>query len=322
MERDAVELVARKGEELTRGAGPGAGALVAAWLSGRSPRTLDAYRGDLEDFRRFTGHATASEAVEALLELPHGEANRAALAYRADLLERGLAPATVNRRLSALRSVSSLARRLGFVSWPLEVENVRSESYRDTRGPGVDGFRRLLEALEDRGGDAKAKRDRAALRLLFDLALRRAEVVALDVEDVDLEQGTVSIVGKGSREKTLRTLPPVTAAALAEWLEELGADSGPVFVHLSPSAPPARIRLPSLTRLVKRLGRRAGVKVTPHGLRHAAITRLLELTKGDVTAVREFSRHADVRTVMIYDDRRQNRAGELAELLALDVAAA
>ena len=316
-----LALAGEKRGELGIGA-PWTGALVDAWLSGRSPRTLEAYRGDLQDFRAFTGLPTAEKALSALLELPQGEANRAAMAYRAHLLDRGLAPATVNRRLAALRSVSTLARRLGYVSWPLEVDNVRSESYRDTRGPGVDGFRRLLAELDERGGDAKAKRDRAALRLLFDLGLRRAEVVALDVEDVDLERGTVAIIGKGRREKALRSLPPATVAALSAWLEELGADAGPVFVNLSPSAPRARLRLPSLTRLVKTLGKQAGVKVTPHGLRHAAITRLLELTGGDVTAVREFSRHADVRTLMIYDDRRTNRAGELAELLAMDAAAA
>jgi integrase/recombinase XerC len=203
------------------------------------------------------------------------------------------------------------------------VENVRSAPYRDTRGPGVDGFRRLLEALEARGSeDAKAKRDRAALRLLFDLGLRRAEVVSLDVEDVDLLRSTVSIIGKGHREKTLLSLPAVTRDAMAAWLEELGSDTGPIFVHLSRSSSQARLRVQSLTRLVKELGKAAGVPVTPHGLRHTAITRLLSLTNGDVTAVREFSRHADVRTVMIYDDRRQNRAGALADLLAADVAAA
>jgi integrase/recombinase XerC len=284
---------------------------------------MEAYRADLEGFRVFAGSSSVTEAVDALLALPHGEANRVALAYRAYLLEAGLAPATVNRRLAALRSISGLARRLGFVVWTLEVENVRSTPYRDTRGPGVDGFRRLLEALEARGSeDAKAKRDRAALRLLFDLGLRRAEVVSLDVEDVDLLRSTVSIIGKGHREKTLLSLPAVTRDALAVWLEELGSDTGPVFVHLSRSAAQARIRVQSLTRLVKELGKAAGVPVTPHGLRHAAITRLLSLTNGDVTAVREFSRHADVRTVMIYDDRRQNRAGALADLLAADVAAA
>jgi integrase/recombinase XerC len=318
-----ADLVRMETRDLGLMAATGAPALIQAFLAGRSPRTMEAYRADLEGFRSFFGSPSVPAAVEALLALPHGEANRMALAYRAYLLEAGLAPATVNRRLAALRSISGLARRLGFVVWSLEVENVRSTPYRDTRGPGVEGFRRLLEALESRGeADAKGKRDRAALRLLFDLGLRRAEVVALDVEDVDLLRSTVSIIGKGHREKTLLSLPAVTRNALAAWLEELGSDTGAVFVHLSRSSESARMRVQSLTRLVKDLGRGAGVPVTPHGLRHAAITRLLSLTNGDVTAVREFSRHADVRTVMIYDDRRQNRAGALADLLAQDSASA
>lgn len=301
----------------------GAQALVQAFLAGRSPRTMEAYRADLEGFRAFAGVPSVTEAVDALLALPHGEANRIALAYRAHLLDAGLAPATVNRRLASLRSISSLARRLGFVPWKLEVDNVRSTPYRDTRGPGVDGFRRLLEVLEARGSeDAKAKRDRAALRLLFDLGLRRAEVVALDVEDVDLIRSTVSIIGKGRREKTLLSLPAVTRDAMAAWLEELGSDTGAVFVHLSRSSSSARMKVQSLTRLVKELGKKAGIDVTPHGLRHTAITQLLVLTNGDVTAVREFSRHAKLDTLMIYDDRRQNRAGALADLLAQDSASA
>jgi integrase/recombinase XerC len=126
--------------------------LLAAFLSGRSPQTLKAYAADLADFAAWAGAGSAAEACGQLLQAPHGAANGAALAYRAHLLGRGLAPATVNRRLAALRSLVHLARTLGLVAWGLDVEGVRSEGYRDTRGPGAAGVRRLLEVLAGRTG--------------------------------------------------------------------------------------------------------------------------------------------------------------------------
>ena len=122
--------------------------LVDAFLSGRNPRTLQAYRQDLADFRAFTADATAEEAAARLLSQAPGDANGLVLDYKASLLERRLSPATVNRRLAALRSLVKLARTLGFVSWSLEVESVKAQAYRDTRGPGRIGFER-----ERIGGD-------------------------------------------------------------------------------------------------------------------------------------------------------------------------
>src|SRR5437764_15154787 len=102
--------------------------LVEAFLAGRSPRTLRAYRQDLEDFTRWSGADSPEEAARLLLASGHGQAHEVALSYRTHLLEPGLAPATVNRRLAALRSLVKLARTLGMVGWSLDVEGVRAES--------------------------------------------------------------------------------------------------------------------------------------------------------------------------------------------------
>src|SRR5262249_55751698 len=142
--------------------------LVGAFLSGRSPQTLRAYRKDLEDLAAFLGVASASAIPGTLLGGGQGAANERAPAYRAHPQQRGLAPATVNRRLAAMRSLVKLARTLGMTPWTLDVEGLRAEVYRDTRGPGGAGFARLLAALDGRT-DAKGLRDRALLRLLFDL---------------------------------------------------------------------------------------------------------------------------------------------------------
>jgi integrase/recombinase XerC len=102
--------------------------LVSAFLSGRSPQTLRAYGRDLADFKCFVGAGSTDEAARTLLASGAGPANELALRYKADLLARGLAPATINRRLAALRSLVKLARTLGMVSWALEVEGPRAES--------------------------------------------------------------------------------------------------------------------------------------------------------------------------------------------------
>ncbi len=289
--------------------------LLRAFLARRNPQTFRAYRQALDDFAAFVGAAGLEDAARKLLSCTLGEANIMVFDYRIHLSERGLAPATINRNLAALRSLVKLGRTLGLVDWTLEVPSMKSEPYRDTRGPGVAGVRRLLEALEVRQ-DAKGVRDRALLRLLFDLALRRAEVVGLDVADVDLEAGTVQVLGKGRTERVTLTLPTQTRESLATWLAVRGAEPGPLFTNFSRARRGGRLTGTSIYRLVRQLGTSVGLNVRPHGLRHAAITEALELTGGDLRRVQRFSRHRDVRTIERYDDNRQDLGGDVARQVA------
>jgi integrase/recombinase XerC len=291
--------------------------LLAAFLAGRSALTLRAYCCDLTDFAACTGAGGIAAAAARLLAGGHGRANETVWHFRSQLRARGLAPATINRRLAALRSLVKLARTLGLIPWVLEVEGVRTEPYRDTRGPGPAGFRKLLEALDGRS-DRKASRDRALLRLLYDLGLRRAEVVGLDVEDVDLAAGTVAVLGKGRTQKVNLTLPAETREALAAWLSVRGVPSGPLFTALDRGSRGRRLSGMGLYLVVRRLGERVGLRVRPHGLRHAAITRALDLTGGDIRSVQKFSRHQDVRLLQRYDDNRQDLGGAVARRLAAD----
>jgi integrase/recombinase XerC len=291
---------------------PATARLIEMFLSGRSPQTVRAYAGDLADFARFAGADSNAAAAARLLAGGAGQANGMAFDFRADLLRRGLSAATINRRLAALRSLTKLGRLLGLVGWSLEVEGVRSENYRDTRGPGRDGVRRLLAALADRQ-DAKGVRDRALLRLLYDLGLRRAEAVGIDLEDVDREAGTVAVLGKGRTQKVALTLPEPTQEALNAWLAVRGTGPGALF-HRLDSADKGKGRLAGagVYDIIVSLGRRTGLRVRPHGLRHAAITEALDLTGGDIRAVQRFSRHRDVRTIGLYDDNRTDLAGIVA----------
>ncbi len=297
-----------------------AAALVAAFLSGRNARTLRAYRQDLEDFRAFAGADTPEAAAYLLLSRGQGEANALALAYKAHLRGRGLQSATLNRRLAALRSLVKLARTLGLVAWALDVENAAVEPYRDTRGPGREGVRRLLGALAA-GADPKSRRDYAALRLLYDLGLRRGEVVGLDVADVDLTAGTLAVLGKGRSQKAGLTLPGPTKEVLARWLAVRGMEPGPLFTNFDRAGKGERLTGTSLYRIVRDRGERAGVKARPHGLRHTAVTEACKAAQANgigLEEVLDFSRHKDVKVLMIYRDRERNVQGRLASLVAED----
>lgn len=290
--------------------------LLSSFFGGRNEGTSRAYQADLQSFANFCGTDGIEAAVGKLMDCGHGELNALVLEYRAHLLGQGLAAATVNRRLAAVRSLLRRARLLGLTPWTLEVANLKTQAYRDTRGPGRAGFERLLVALGD-ADDAPTRRDRAALRLLFDLALRREEVVSLDLEHLDLERATVAVLGKGRVQRSHLTLPPITVATLAAWVEARGSEPGPLFVNFDRASKGRRLTGRSLYRIVRELGRRAGLRVTPHGLRHAAITAALDLTKGDVRAVQRFSRHRDVRVINVYDDSREDLAGVVARLVAV-----
>ena len=298
---------------------PTAASLVAAFLAGRNARTVCAYRQDLEAFRRFLQVPTLDDAVHRLLASAPGAAHALALAYQAHLLERGLQAATVNRRLATLRSLVQFAGTVGHVTWTLAIKNVKTQPYRDTMGPGKTAIRAMLTALQALR-DAKAQRDRAALRLLYDLGLRRGEVVALDLAHVDLMAGRVAVLGKGRRQPDVLALPEPTQAALRAWLTMRGWHPGPVFTNFDRARKGSgRLTGTSLYRIVRTLGAQVGLTVRPHGLRHTAITEACKAAQTHGIALEEvldFSRHRDVKVLMIYRDRERNVQGTLAALVA------
>jgi len=294
---------------------PTATAGAAAWLAGRKATTVAAYRGDLDAFARWAGVEDGGRAVDYLLAAGPAGANRLAHAWRGDMLAAGLAPATINRRLSALRSLVELAARLGAVTWSLRVEGVKARAYRDTRGPGLDNVRAMVRALDEEEGP-KAVRDRALVRVLFDRGLRRGEVVALDLDDVDTSRCALRIVGKGHTEAEWVTVGKAACEALTAWIEVRGGEPGPLFVNFDRAGKGGRLTGRSVARIVAQAGEQAGVEgVRPHGLRHTAVTAVLDMSGGDVRRARAFSRHADLRTLTVYDDNRTDLGGELAHRL-------
>jgi len=192
---------------------------------------------------------------------------------------------------------------------------VEAVKYRDTRGPGVAGFRAMLAVLAGAPG-AKSRRDLALLRALFDMGLRREEAVSCDLAHYDRTAGTLAIMGKKRRERERLTVPAPTRAALEGWLVARGEAAGPLFVPLSRAGLGERLTGRSVARIVAEVAVRAGIgHVRPHGLRHAAVTAALDAGL-DLRKVQRFSRHKDLRTLTLYDDNRSDLAGDVAAVVA------
>jgi integrase/recombinase XerC len=296
--------------------------LLAAFLSGKSPKTIEAYKRDLEDFRQFLGVDDRDQAARIFLSGGLHKANHTALKYKNHLADdKKLQPTTVNRKLAALRSLTDMAYTLGMINWKVRVKNQKvSSASRDTRGPGKTGVQKLQEEVSKRT-DSKGLRDKAILHLLYDLALRRSEVVGLDLEDVDLERGTLRILGKGRLQKETLSLPTRTRKILSEWMAVRGNREGCLFInfHHNPNIQGKRLSATSLYRIIRDLGTQTGQKVRPHGLRHTAISeavRKVQAVGMDVTKVLQFSRHKDLKTLQVYIDSVEDAQGKIADLVA------
>jgi integrase/recombinase XerC len=296
--------------------------IVDDFLGDQTTNTLRAYDGDLRDFARFVGVATPQAAVGILLSAGQGEANRIALRFKIDLVGRGLKANTVRRRLAALRSVVNLARRLGRIVWVLDCPGPRAEVFRDTRGPGPGwDLMRKVAAVEATKGTPVALRNRAMIRLCHDRALRVAELVSLDLEHLEPGPGEAAIwvLGKGRRDRERLTIPANTAAPVVAWTLARGPVPGPLFLRLDPAAKePGRLTTRSAARIVGGLAVRAGIErsVSPHQLRHHAITEVLLRNGGNVFKAQRFSRHKDLNTLRYYIDAIEDYGGEMAELIS------
>lgn len=281
----------------------------------RSAATRRAYRADLIDF--FQGEPKPSQ-VAAFAGLPEGEIAARLGAYKARLIQAGLAEATVNRRLSAVRSLLKLCHRLGYAKTDGRglVDGEKVTAYRDTRGISLAQLRRLVE-LPGRESVA-GLRDTAILRLLCENALRRAELCSLDVADFSLPERRCLIRGKGrGTQKEPVTLAAGTAQAVAAYLIASRHTDGALFRNLDRRTKGGRLTPKAVWDLVRAYGARIGeAGLAPHKLRHSAITAALDATGGDVRKVRKLSRHKKLDTLLIYDDARHDMQGEVTRQLS------
>jgi integrase/recombinase XerC len=292
--------------------------IIKSMLKGRNKRTTLAYKKDFEDFQKFLGLRSRDTAADVLLGNGQAKANALAFEYKNHLKERSLSPATINRRLSALRSLVKFGRVMGIVNWHLDIQNEKHDQLRDTRGTDIAGVKKIF-LVTDTKTHNKAVRDRALLHLLFDRGLRRGEAVALDIEDVDTKNGTIAILGKGKTQKVILTVPQPTVKALKEWIKIRGTKPGPLFTNFDRAGKGQRLTGSAVYYIVRNYGQMCDLKTRPHGLRHSAITIALDLTHGNIRAVQRFSRHRDMEMLTVYDDNRQDMGGEVAAQVAMAV---
>ena len=275
------------------------------WLEhGLSRATLASYRRDLAGFAAWLERDLYT-ATEADLHQ-----------YLADRLAAGRSPRTIARFLSAARSFYRRAAEAGTVpadptanvSRPLlgrplpgsltetEIESLLAAPKCDEPITAPEGFR-----------------DRVMLELLYATGLRVSELVGLTVPALNLQRGTVQVIGKGGKER----LVPVGEVALA-WVRRYLAEARPALLgHRSSDALFPSNRGTAMTRqtfwhAIKRYAVAAGItrSISPHTLRHAFATHLVD-HGADLRAVQLMLGHADLSTTQIYTHVARQRLQEL-----------
>ena len=282
---------------------PSTAELTREYFDSLSPNTKRAYRADLENFTRWLQAETLSDGILYLFSLSQGDANRVALRYRNHLVESGFSPATTNRRLTALRSICTYGKYVEYLAFDLRVKNVQHQSYRETKGPGIQNCKKILNHVRSSGG-FKGIRNTAIVALLVTLALRRSEIANLNLDDLNLdsEPPTISVMGKGRTERESISVPTVTVGTLTEYLKARGLEPGPLFVSYSHKH--TRLTSQTVYNIVRDAARACGIvkAVSPHKIRHTSITTVIESGDIPLQDVMRFARHKNFATTLIYYD--------------------
>ncbi len=217
--------------------------------------------------------------------------------------------------------------------------------YRDTTGISTESFKEILDTVDR--STIKGKRDYAILLLLWGNALRRSEVTSCQIKHFEPREQRLWILGKGKKGQ-LQTvsLGEETVKAIQIWLEARENEENgqrarvngqrikekdsihnssfithnsnePLFCAVHKGYWGHQLNTDSIYKLVKKYANLAGIEKTlsPHRLRHSAITAALEATNGDVRSVQKLSRHSSLNTLMIYDDNRRNEQGRVTKIL-------
>jgi integrase/recombinase XerD len=259
---------------------------------GASRHTLAAYRGDLKDFTAF-----ARERARPLDEVRAEDV----VAYLERLRRRGLTPASVARRLAAVRGLyRHLLEEGALARDPTEHVDMPRASRPLPKTLARDAVVGLIESPDVT--TPRGIRDRALLEVLYATGMRASECLGLRLEDVNLTAGYVTCLGKGRKQR----LVPAGEEALIWVKRYLGEvrprlvrrrDCGRLFVN--PRGQP--LSRQSLWTIVRRAAVAAGIRrrVSPHVLRHSFASHLLE-GGADLRAVQVMLGHADIGTTQIY----------------------
>jgi integrase/recombinase XerC len=255
-----------------------------------SPHTESAYGRDLAALREFC--CAQGIAHWDTLDSQHLRA------FAAQCHRRGLAPRSIQRRLSAARSLFRYLLREGELrrNPAADVQAPRSRK----RLPVTLDADTMARLLAFRADDSLGLRDKAIMELLYSSGLRLAELLGLDLADLDLRDRTVRVLGKGRKSRIV----PVgrhAAEALGRWLKErtgfAGIGETAVFVGVNGRRLGPRV----VQKRIARWARLQGLPehVHPHMFRHSFASHLLE-SSGDLRAVQELLGHANISTTQVY----------------------
>ena len=295
--------------------------LIETWLGHfTSVHTVRVYRHTITEFFEFLSQDGLT--IPLLSQFLLGEQTQAVELvsnYKVWLLQKDLTPATVNRKLATIKSLVNYASSIGKCFYTLS--NIKTQSvtnYRDTTGISSDSFKLILAQINR--STLKGKRDYAILLLLWGNALRRSEVAQCQIQDFEPEDKRLWILGKGKKnQKQQVSLGKETIKAISEWLEVRGNvnEDEPLFCVVHKGYWGHQLDTNVIYKMVRKYALQAGIKkvISPHRLRHSAITAALEATNGDVRAVQKLSRHSSLNTLMVYDDNRRNEQGRVTDLL-------
>ena len=285
-----------------------------------STRTRQTYAKSIDDFFNcLLGQKASPELVGQFLLFSQPQAVALVRRYCSLLVAIGLAPSTINLRLSAIKSLVNYARSLEACKFTLaDVKSVAVEIYRDTSGVDPSAMRAILDTCDRE--TTKGIRDYALLRLLWDNALRRGEICGTNVGDFDVAGKKLWIKGKGKIQKATINLNPVTVGAIGVMLATRGAvnSSDPLFISLDYRSGGHRLTGKSIYEVVNLRSKQAGISkvMSPHRVRHSAITAYLDASGGDVRAAQGLSRHKNLNTLTRYDDNRHQYQGKATDVLA------
>jgi len=246
-----------------------------------SPHTLKGYGTDLRQFEAFL----ASEGLA-----PSGITHRHVRAFLVTLHARGLDPASVGRKLAAVRSWLRFLVRQGVLP---------RNPAREVRGPRLAKKQAAFLDVDEAKALVEHKspaRDVAMLELLYASGLRVSELTGLDLADVDEAAHTVRVLGKGRKERMV-PYGGKAAQALTAWLGQRGREPGALFRGRRRD----RVNPREVYDIVRATARAVGITRTvgPHTLRHTFATHLLN-EGADLRAVQEFLGHSRLSTTQRY----------------------
>ncbi len=268
-----------------------------------SPHTLSNYQRDL---RGIVAYCDSVEVTHwSSLDAKHVRT------YLAARHRKGIGGRSLARALSALRSFLRFLMREGHLQKNVAQGVQAPKAPRKLPEPlDVDEMAQLLSVAGD-GDDPLIVRDNAMLELMYSAGLRLAELVSLDMGQIDLADGSVEVLGKGNKTRAV-PVGRFAREALIVWQRQRAALANEGELALFVSQRGGRLTPRAVQQRFRQRGIQQGIasRVHPHKLRHAFASHLLE-SSGDLRAVQELLGHADISTTQIYTHLDFQRLAEV-----------